>query len=67
MLESGGGAIVLLEQDASAKEVYAQVRTLLSDGEKSRQMSTQLKKLAVADSADRICMIAEKLAAKKKN
>ncbi len=67
VLESGGGAIVLLEQDASAKEVYAQVRALLSDKVKSAEMSAQLRKMAVADSADRICMILERLADKTKN
>ena len=67
VLESGGGAIVLLEQDAGAKAVYDQVRDLLNNKEKSAQMSAQLREMAVADSADRICIILERLADKTKN
>ena len=66
VLESGGGAIVLLEQDCSAKRVYEEITKLMEDKALAGQMSVNLKKMAVADSTDRICRIAEELAAKKK-
>lgn len=65
VLEAGGGAVVLLEQECSAKRVYDEVMRLLNDERKSREMSDNLRNLAVPDSADRICRIAEQLAAQK--
>ena len=66
MLESGGGAVVLLEQEADAKRVYKEIMALLRDQRRSEAMSKNLRSMAVADSTDRICRIAEKLAALKK-
>lgn len=65
VLEAGGGAVVLLEQECTAKQVYAQITALLKDERRSKVMSENLRKMAVSDSADRICRIAEKLAAEK--
>ena len=66
VLESGGGAVVLLEQECSAKRVYHEIMNLLRDSRRSSEMSKNLRSMAVSDSADRICRIAEKLAEQKK-
>lgn len=66
VLESGGGAVVLLEQECSAKRVYQEIMNLLRDNRRSSEMSKNLRSMAVSDSADRICRIAEKLAEQKK-
>lgn len=66
VLEAGGGAVVLLEQEADPRRVYAEIKQLLQDQRRSDQMRKNLQKMAVADSTDRICRIAEKLAAQKK-
>ena len=65
VLEAGGGAMVLLEGECTAKRVYQEIKNLLGDKEKAAEMSANLRKLAVSDSANRICRIAEELAAKK--
>lgn len=66
VLETGGGAVVLLEQEADPKRVYAEIKRLLQDQQRCQNMRKNLRKMAVADSTDRICRIAEKLAAQKK-
>lgn len=66
VLEAGGGAVVLLEQECTAQRVYKEIKDLLNDSRRSSCMSENLRKMAVSDSADRICRIAENLAAQKK-
>ena len=66
VLEAGGGAVVLLEQECTAQKVYEEITKLLADDRRSAEMSQNLRAMAVADSTDRICRIAEKLAAQKK-
>ena len=66
VLEAGGGAVVLLEQECTAQRVYKEIKDLLNDSRRSGCMSENLRKMAVSDSADRICRIAENLAAQKK-
>lgn len=66
VLEAGGGAVVLLEGDCSAKRVYQEITELLKDGQRCGQMRKNLQNIAVADSTDRICRIVEKLAVQKK-
>ena len=65
VLEADGGAVVLLEQDCSAKRVYQEISMLLGDASLSSKMSENLRQMAVSDSTDRICRIAESLAEKK--
>lgn len=65
VLEAGGGAMVLLEGECTAKRVYQEITNLLADKVKTAEMSANLRKLAVSDSANRICRIAEELATKK--
>ena len=64
--EAAGGAVVLLEQDCTAKRVYEEIIRILSDTSRASEMSAKLRAMAVSDSTDRICRIAEGLAAKKK-
>ena len=66
VLEAGGGAVVLLEQECSAKRVYHEIMELLKDNRRSSEMSKNLRSMAVSDSTDRICRIAEKMAERKK-
>ena len=66
VLETGGGAVVLLESECTAARVYQQIKDLLSDSRKCDEMSKNLRNMAVSDSTDRICRIAEKLAQKQK-
>ena len=61
-----GHRVVLLEQECTAQRVYKEIKDLLNDSRRSGFMSENLRKLAVSDSADRICRIAENLAAQKK-
>ena len=65
VLEAGGGAVVLLERECDAKRVYKEINDLLNNQHRSCEMSKNLQKMAVQDSTDRICRIAEKLAQKK--
>ena len=66
VLETGGGAVVLLESECTAAHVYQQIKDLLADSRRCEEMSKNLRSMAVADSTDRICRIAEKLAQKQK-
>ena len=66
VLEAGGGAVVLLESECTAARVYQQIKDLLGDSQKCDEMSKNLRNMAVSDSTDRICRIAEKLAQKQK-
>ena len=65
-LERGGGAEVLLEKDCTAQALYGMVTDLLKDPEKRRGMRAALHKMAVPDSAERICDILDRLAAGKR-
>ena len=66
VLEAGGGAVVLLEQECTAQKVYQEITKLLADERRSSCMSKNLRNMAVSDSTDRICRIVERLAAQKK-
>ena len=67
VLSDNGAAILMLEKDCSAEKVYGQIKTLLADAEQQKAMRIALQKLAVLDSADRICRIAEQLATQNRN
>ena len=66
VLESGGGAVVILEQDCTPQRLYSEILALLEDKARMAQMSRLLKEMAVSDSTHRICRIAENLAAQTK-
>lgn len=60
-----GGAVLMLEKDCTARSLYEQLESLLSDPERCRKMRVALQGMAVPDSAERICDILEELAASK--
>ena len=65
VLESCGGAVVLLEKDCTPEKVYAEINGIIANSKRSKEMSEQLRSVAVADSTSRICRIAEDLSQKK--
>ena len=67
VLSDNGAAILMLEKDCSAEKVYEQIKTLLADADQQKAMRIALRKLAVLDSAERICSIAEQLTTKNRN
>lgn len=67
VLESGGGAVVLLENEVTAEKLYEQIKQLMSDREMSGNMSRNLRKMSVPDSTDRICAVLEQLIKEQKD
>ncbi len=67
VLEKGGGAVVLLEREVTAQQVYDQVKRLMDDPAESSKMRTRLHQMSVMDSTDRICNVLEQLMARKVN
>jgi len=59
-----GGAVLLLEKDCTAQRLYEEVKAILADQQRQRQMSAALRSACVLDSAERICDIIQELAAK---
>ena len=57
-----GGAVVMLEKDCSAQNLYELVEQILSDDQRQKEMSAALRSACVLDSAERICDILEELA-----
>ena len=62
VLESAGGAVVVLEKDCSAEQMYQEVKNLIADEQRRTDMSQALRGLVKMDSAQRICDILEELA-----
>ena len=60
-LENKGGAVVILEKDCSAEAFMREVSGLLSDRNRYDEMSKALLRIAVPDSAQRLCAIMEEL------
>ena len=67
VLESGGGAVVMLEKECTAERIYAEVNAIIAEPSRGKEMRERLRAMAVADSTSRICRIAEQLAKKKEN
>lgn len=61
VLESGGGAIVVLEKDCTPEKMYALVKELLADEARRNAMSAHLREMVRLDSTERICDIVEEL------
>lgn len=55
VLERQGAALVLLEKDLTAQRLYEQTRALMDDAPRRKAMREALQKMAVVDSAERIC------------
>ena len=60
-LERPGGAVVVLEKDCTAKKIYNEVRAIVDDPARCREMSKALFGMVVPDSAERVCGIMEQL------
>ena len=58
-LSDNGAAVLLLEPDCTAQELFAQIKGLLEDPQRYSQMSAALLKMSVPDSAQRLCDIIE--------
>ncbi len=61
VLESGGGAVVVLEKDCSSEKMYGLIKELLADEDRRKHMSSQLHNMVRLDSTQRICDIVEEL------
>ena len=61
-LEAVGGAVVVLESECTAQRLMDELTQLLSDKERHARMSCAVQRMAVPDSAERICDILEALA-----
>ncbi len=64
-MEAQGGAVVLLEQDATPEKLYGQITELLNNTDKYNAMRKALYGISVPDSAERLCAVMEQLAKKK--
>ena len=63
-LEAQGGAVVLLEEECTGTRLMQEVKSILSSPERQTEMRKALHRMAVPDSAQRICDALERLAAK---
>ena len=61
VLESGGGAVVVLEKDCSSEKMYGLIKELLADEKRRADMSKKLHEMVRLDSTERICDIVEEL------
>lgn len=64
-MEAQGGAVVLLEQDATPEKLYGKIIELLADTNQYNTMRKALYGISVPDSAERLCAVMEQLAKKK--
>lgn len=64
-LSDRGGAVLLLEKDATAEKLLEEILALLEDKARYSNMRTVLQGISVPDSAERLCNIMEDLAKKK--
>ena len=59
-LSDNGAAVLVLEKDCTAQTLMDQIRGLLSQPDRYRDMSKALLKLSVPDSAEKLCDIIER-------
>jgi UDP-N-acetylglucosamine:LPS N-acetylglucosamine transferase len=64
-LEAAGGAVVVLESECTAKRLMEELTALLADENRCRDMHKALQRMAVPDSAEKICDILTVLASKR--
>ncbi len=64
VLADAGGAVLLPEAACDAKRLMQEIQGLLGDEKRRQGMSAALQRLAVPDSAQRICQIMAELTAK---
>jgi UDP-N-acetylglucosamine--N-acetylmuramyl-(pentapeptide) pyrophosphoryl-undecaprenol N-acetylglucosamine transferase len=63
-LEAAGGAVVVTEDQCTAQRLMSELTALLDNPQRRRDMYFALQRMAVPDSAERICDILETLASK---
>ena len=61
VLEEQGGAVVILEKDCTAEDMYNRIKELLAAPDRREAMGTALHSHCILDSTDRICGIMEQL------
>ena len=59
-----GGAVLVLEKECTAQKLYDEVKAILSDKQRQKEMSEALRECCVLDSAHRICDIIQELSGK---
>lgn len=62
VLESAGGAVLVLEKDCSPEKIYGEVTAMLADDSRREKMKNALKGLVKVDATERICDVLEELA-----
>ena len=58
-LSDRGAAVLVLEKDCTAQEIWQQIEKLLADSQGYRQMEKQLLAMSVPDCAERLCTMME--------
>ena len=61
VLESAGGAVVVLEKECTPEKIYGLVRSLLANENRRKDMGRSLHEMVRLDSTERICDIVEEL------
>ena len=62
VLADRGGAVMILEKDCTAANMYEQIKNLLASDDSREQMGEALRGLVQLDSAEQICDMLEELA-----
>ena len=62
VLAENGGATLILEKDCTAQKLFDEIKVLAENKEKASSMRAALLKIAVPDSAERLCDIMYSLA-----
>ena len=63
-LSDRGGAVLVLEKEATAEKVFQEILALLADKERYNNMRNVLQGISVPDSAERLCNVMEDLVKK---
>lgn len=63
-MEEKGAAVVVLERECTEKRLMEEIKKLLDDPERYRNMSKALLNIVIPDCAERVCDIAEALSRK---
>ncbi len=61
MLSDKGAALLLLEKDCTPQALFGAIQELLSDDQRRREMTANLRSMVRLDATDRICDIIEEL------
>ena len=64
-LSDKGGAVLMLEKDATPEKLLQEILALLADKARYNNMRSVLQSISVPDSAERLCNVMEEIAKKK--